>query len=119
MRELETRLTAGWRDYCRLYPAELRQPMIAGMARLISAGKGTSRDHLELSRWTMRGRDCGEHEATLAGFYDCVSRVWRLKAGTIEEPMVEKAARDLFDELLLFGVEVDEPTPFDQRGIGA
>ena len=114
MRVHETKLTAAWRQYCQLYPEELRQTMIAAVARLI--GTGTQADADALALWTMRGCDGAEHHETfLAGFHSAVTLLWELKAGGHRnEVQLQTQVSELFDDLASLGVEVDIETPFDR-----
>ena len=114
MRVHETQLTAAWRQYCRLYPEDIRQEMVTAVARLI--GTGTPADAEALAVWTMRGCDGTEHhEAFLAGFHSAVMLLWELKAGGHRnEAQLQTQVSELFDDLASLGVEVDIETPFDR-----
>ncbi len=114
MRVHATQLTRAWRQYCGLYPAELRAEMVAPMARLIATGTGTTEEIEALAAWTESGRERGHHEQFLAGIESCVKRLWGLRTDNTQPLEAELSALEL--NLAAFGVEVFEPTPFDGGG---
>jgi hypothetical protein len=113
VREHVTQLTRAWREYCRLYPEDLRRDIVAPMARLIATGTGSQTEREELACWTMRAKDCSHHEAALAGFERCVLSLWQLRAGGSGGPPISTELSELEQSLAILGVEVYEETPFD------